>query len=55
MAQQVQEEAKEGRPGTEATCPDQMQTEPDPFVEAPGSTTEPSSETTAEAQGMELC
>ena len=29
--------------GTEIRCPDQMQTDPDPFVETPGSTTEPSS------------
>ena len=53
-AQEVWEEAKDRSPGTEATCPEQMQTDPDPFVETPGSTTEPSSETMGEAQEMEV-
>ena len=53
-AQEVREEAKDGSPGTESTCPEQMQTDPDPFVETPGLTTEPSSETIGEAQEMEF-
>ena len=53
-AQEVQEEAKDRSPGTEATCPEQMQTDPDPFVETPGSTTEPPSKTMGETQEMEF-
>ena len=35
-AQEVREEAKEESPGMEATCPNHMQIDLDPFVETPG-------------------
>ena len=51
-AQQVREETEEKSSGRE--CPDQMQTDPAPFVEAPILNMEPSSETKGETSGKEL-
>ena len=53
-AQEVQEESKEESPGMEATCSTQMWTDLDPFVEIPGSTTDPSSEPVGGTQEMDF-
>ena len=54
VAQEVRKEMEVESSGTEATCPDQMQTDPDPFVETHGSTTEPSSESAGGTQEIEF-
>ena len=54
VAQEVRKEAEEESTETETRCPDQMQTDPDPFWETPGPTMGPSSEPTGETQEMEL-
>ena len=54
VAQEVQKEMEEEGMGMETRCPDQMQTDPDPFGETPGPTTEPSSKPAGEPQEMEL-
>ena len=36
VAQEVRKEVKDESHGMEAICPDQMHTDPDPFVETPG-------------------
>ena len=54
LIQEVRREVEEEDTGTETRCPNQIQTDPDPFVETPGPTTEPFSEPEGETQEMEL-
>ena len=53
-AQKVRREEEEEDTGTETRCPNQIQADPDPFVETTGPTTEPFSEPEGETQEMEL-
>ena len=54
VAQEVRKETEEESTGTEIRCPNQMQTDPDPFGETPSTTTGPSSELAGETPEMEL-